>query len=329
MGADWEVVHPQGRNPHASSRLTFQGPETKSWAELKVTDQRWQSPICGFLRFSALSFFLCPPNAWFSRRRCELVNFTLAGLRFHALQTWALSPLALSHACTPSSYRRRLEGRNTSFRRVRPPSRAPYITATGKSKHCPEKTLFGPIIIIAAFRAKPPFAFPRLSREMHTDPNGIRTLPMWTRLLYNSTSPRHGSCTTRFSFFAQEARHVRWIQEGFTVEPPPPRKDSGVNLQWKYSDSGPKVRLTGRKAEFTDKKTELQPGRPPESEPNHPEKGPEWGLGASTANPPLEPPWSSVPWCLDFPWSSLTKEIPWFFECFQLFFSGFYWAREG
>ena len=32
-------------------------------------------------------------------------------------------------------------------------------------------------------------------------------------------------------------------------------------------------------------KSELQLGRPPESEPNHPEKGPEWGLGASTENP--------------------------------------------
>ena len=36
------------------------------------------------------------------------------------------------------------------------------------------------------------------------------------------------------------------------------------------------------KVGVTDQKSELQPGRPPESEPNHPEKGPEWGLGAST-----------------------------------------------
>ena len=35
----------------------------------------------------------------------------------------------------------------------------------------------------------------------------------------------------------------------------------------------------------TDPTSELQPGRPPEPEPNRPEKGPEWGFGASTENP--------------------------------------------
>ena len=35
------------------------------------------------------------------------------------------------------------------------------------------------------------------------------------------------------------------------------------------------------------------------------------------------PPWSSFPWCSVFPWSFLTKEIPWCFECFQPFFSVF------
>ena len=30
-----------------------------------------------------------------------------------------------------------------------------------------------------------------------------------------------------------------------------------------------------------------------------------------------------LPWCFDFPWSFLTEEIPWCFECLQLFFSGF------
>ena len=34
------------------------------------------------------------------------------------------------------------------------------------------------------------------------------------------------------------------------------------------------------------RKSELQPGRPPEFEPNRREKGPEWGLDASTENPP-------------------------------------------
>ena len=35
----------------------------------------------------------------------------------------------------------------------------------------------------------------------------------------------------------------------------------------------------------TDQKSELQPGRPQESEPNRPEKEPESGFGASTENP--------------------------------------------
>ena len=68
-----------------------------------------------------------------------------------------------------------------------------------------------------------------------------------------------------------------WIQAGFTVEPL--RNDSGANFQWNDSDSSPKVRVTGRKSE-------LRMGRPPESEPNRPDKGPEWGLGASTENHP-------------------------------------------
>ena len=32
--------------------------------------------------------------------------------------------------------------------------------------------------------------------------------------------------------------------------------------------------------------SEFELGRPPESEPNCPEKEPEWGLGASTEDPP-------------------------------------------
>ena len=54
------------------------------------------------------------------------------------------------------------------------------------------------------------------------------------------------------------------------------------------------IRVSARKSEFncyrpkvgvTDQKSELQPGRPPEPEPNRPEKAPEWRLGASTENP--------------------------------------------
>ena len=73
---------------------------------------------------------------------------------------------------------------------------------------------------------------------------------------------------------------VIWIQKGFTAEPP--RNDSGANFQGNDSDSGPKVRVTGRKSELQTKSRRYSP----KSEPNRPEKGPEWGLGASAENPP-------------------------------------------
>ena len=63
------------------------------------------------------------------------------------------------------------------------------------------------------------------------------------------------------------------------------RNDSGANFQRNDSDSGPKVRDTGRKSELQTKSRRYSP----ESEPNRPEKGPERGLGASAENPPLKP----------------------------------------
>ena len=39
--------------------------------------------------------------------------------------------------------------------------------------------------------------------------------------------------------------------------------------------------------ELQHQKSELHPGRLPESEPNRPEKEPEWGSSASKENPPL------------------------------------------
>ena len=88
---------------------------------------------------------------------------------------------------------------------------------------------------------------------------------------------KQGDATFLRNYREQKKQKVIWIQEGFTAEPL--RTDSGANFQWNDSDSGPKVGVT-------DQKSEIQLGRAPESEPNRPEKGPEWGLGASTETPP-------------------------------------------
>ena len=53
-------------------------------------------------------------------------------------------------------------------------------------------------------------------------------------------------------------------------------------------DSAQKSELQAKSRSYSPEKSELQPGRPPESEPTRPEKEPEWGLGAST-EAPLEP----------------------------------------
>ena len=52
---------------------------------------------------------------------------------------------------------------------------------------------------------------------------------------------------------------------------------------------GPESQSFRPKVGVTDRKSELQPGRPPESEPNRPEKGPEW--------PPRKP--GEASWCRD------------------------------
>ena len=81
-------------------------------------------------------------------------------------------------------------------------------------------------------------------------------------------------------------KYFIWIQEGFAAEPL--RNDSGANFQWNFKRFGfrPESQSCRPKVGDTDQKSEIQPGRPPESEPNRPEKGPEWGLGAFTEPPP-------------------------------------------
>ena len=77
--------------------------------------------------------------------------------------------------------------------------------------------------------------------------------------------------------------YVRWIQEGFTAERL--RNDSGAKFSVKsFGFFRSESQSCRAKVGFTDQKSELQPGRPPECEPNRPEKEPESGLGASTEN---------------------------------------------
>ena len=46
------------------------------------------------------------------------------------------------------------------------------------------------------------------------------------------------------------------------------------------------IRVRAQKSELQAKSQSYSWAGPPESEPNRPERGPEWGLGASTENPP-------------------------------------------
>ena len=65
-----------------------------------------------------------------------------------------------------------------------------------------------------------------------------------------------------------------------------PEKWFGAEFSVKWFGFRPESQSYRPKVGVTDEKSEIQPGRPPESEPNRPEKGPEWGLCASTENPP-------------------------------------------
>ena len=64
------------------------------------------------------------------------------------------------------------------------------------------------------------------------------------------------------------------------------------------------IRIQAKKSELQTKRqsyrpkqkqSELQPGRPPESEPNRAEKVPEWDSGVSTESHPLKPSWIDLP----------------------------------
>ena len=49
------------------------------------------------------------------------------------------------------------------------------------------------------------------------------------------------------------------------------------------------IRVSAQKSELQAKSWSYSRADPQNLEPNHPEKAPEWGLGASTQKPPLQP----------------------------------------
>ena len=78
-----------------------------------------------------------------------------------------------------------------------------------------------------------------------------------------------------------------------------PEKWFGGEFSTQWFGFRPESQSYRPKVGVTDQKSEIQPGRPPESEPNRPEKGPKWGLGASTQaflNPPKTRRKSTPPW---------------------------------
>ena len=111
--------------------------------------------------------------------------------------------------------------------------------------------------------------------------------PQWhavspTHALYPLYHARRNKYFLNSQRFFDVYVYVIWIQKGFTAEPP--RNDSGANFQRNDSDSGPKVRDTGRKSELQTKSRRYSP----ESEPNRPEKGPEWVFRCFYRKPPLK-----------------------------------------
>ena len=68
-----------------------------------------------------------------------------------------------------------------------------------------------------------------------------------------------------------------------------PEKWFGGEFTVKWFGFRPESQSYRPKVGVTDQKSEIQPGRPPESEPNRPEKGPRMGLRGFYRNPPLKP----------------------------------------
>ena len=82
---------------------------------------------------------------------------------------------------------------------------------------------------------------------------------------------------------------LRWIQKGFTAEPP--RNDSGPNFQWNDSGFGPKVRVTGQKSELRAKSQSYSLWQTPKIRTESPRKGTRIGFWCFCRKPPLKPSW--------------------------------------
>ena len=91
---------------------------------------------------------------------------------------------------------------------------------------------------------------------------------LWTLQAHNTNnaSKRPARCPGK-----KETSSLRWIR--FTVAPP--RHDSGANFQRNDFGFRPESQSYRPKVGVMDQKSDLQPVRLPESEPNRPEKAPE------------------------------------------------------
>ena len=67
-----------------------------------------------------------------------------------------------------------------------------------------------------------------------------------------------------------------------------PEKWFGGEFSVKWFGFRPESQSYRPEVGVMDQESEIQPGRPPESEPNRRKKGPEWGFGASAEPPPLK-----------------------------------------
>ena len=140
----------------------------------------------------------------------------------------------------------------------------PAPNMTGRRFHCTTE-----VIPCRPWKSKSPFASRPIKISIKRGTRGVR-------VRYDAYFPHS------FLSYGPPVVQSYW----FPIAAEPPRNDSGADFQGNDSGFGPQSQSYRPKVGVTVQKSELQWGRPPESEPNRPEKEPESGLGASAENPP-------------------------------------------